>query len=118
MPLGIALRHHSQLPPRPGARSFKGKSHDALDTYLGEEGDLGRNSMVRVLVGCATLAGVLAFAVLAHDYPVQIGRLELARRERRLRALEDAGGSHVDVLVQHFADGEDEAPKGDMIGDI
>jgi hypothetical protein len=67
-------------------------------------------------VRASALTRVLALAVLADDYPVQVAGVALA--ERRLGAAEDLGWSHIGVLLKGLADGEAETPEGNVIGDI
>lgn len=66
----------------------------------------------------AALAAVFAFGIFANNYPVEGGGIGGTRRERRGCAGKDACRSDIDVLVQGFADWEDEAPKGDVVGYI
>lgn len=80
------------------------------DRYLRR--DFPRLTRVRA----PALPGVLAFAVLADDHPVQVAVVAFA--EGGLRASEDAGGPDVGVLLERLADGEAEAPEGDVVGDV
>jgi hypothetical protein len=80
------------------------------------DADLGRDGVRRVVVRCATLARVLALAVLADDHPVEIAAGTAF--QRALGALEDSCWTHVHVLVQRFADREDQAPEGDVVRDV
>lgn len=65
-------------------------------------------------VRSAALASVFAFRVLADDNPVEISGVV----EWGCDAAEDARRADVGVLLERLADGEAEAPEGDMIGDV
>ena len=116
MPLRIALRYHRQLLPWARLCRLKRKSHDPFDSDACKNGDFGRDGMGRMAVRSASVAGVFAFAILPHDDPVEIVRAAFCKR--RSNTPQDTGRTDVDVLVKRIADGKDEAPERDVIGDI
>jgi hypothetical protein len=116
IPLRIALRNYDQMFSWPGARNVECEAHDALDAVACEYGDFGRDFPGLVDVGASALAGVLAFGVLAHDHPVEIGGPAVA--EGGGGSAEDAGWADVGVLLEGLAEGEAEAPEGDVVGDV
>jgi hypothetical protein len=62
------------------------------------------------------VAGVFALAVLANDDPVKIFLAAVA--EGGGGASQDSGGAHVGILLEGLAEGEAEAPEGDVVWDI
>lgn len=67
-------------------------------------------------MGAAALAGVFAFAVFADYDPVKVAGVTVL--EGRDRAPEDAGWADVGVLLEGLADGEAEAPEGDVVRNV
>jgi hypothetical protein len=65
------------------------------------------------LMHTAAHARVFAFRVFAHDDPVQVFRL--APLQWRINAGQDAGGTHIGILVKALADFEAQSPQGDVI---
>ncbi|KAI9903736.1 hypothetical protein N3K66_000265 [Trichothecium roseum] len=114
--LGVALGDDGEEAAGPGPGGLEGEAHQPLDAVAGEDGDLGGRLPGLAAVGTPALARVLALAVLAHDDPVQVAGGAVP--ERGLRAGEDAGGTHVGVLLEGLADGQAEAPEGDMVRNI
>lgn len=64
----------------------------------------------------STLTSVLAFAVLTDNHPIKVSDITVA--QGRLCAAEDTRGTHIGVLLEGLADGETEAPEGDVVGNI
>ena len=81
-----------------------------------ENSRLGRDLPCLSAVRASALSCVLAFAVLAHNHPVQ--RARGAVSQGRFGAAEDLGRTDVGVLLEGLADGEAKAPEGDVIGDV
>lgn len=82
----------------------------------GEDRDFGGYFPWLADVRPAALAGVLALAVFADDDPVEVAGAAVLQRGDG--APEDAGGADVGVLLEGLADGEAEAPEGDVVRDV
>ena len=114
--LRVALGDDGQHLARTLLGSLKREPHDSLHAVAREDRDFGGDLPGLSLVRSATLPGVLAFAVLADNHPVEVAGLALA--QRRLSPAEHSGRTHVGVLLQRLADGQTETPEGDVIRDI
>lgn len=97
-------------------RRLKRKAHDPLDADSGEDRHLRRDFPRRVDVAPSSLAGVLALTVLADEQPVD--RVVGCVAEIAVRAGERAHGPDVRVHLHGAADGEEQAPEGDVVRDI
>lgn len=106
--LRVALGHIGKVLPGPALRSLESKTRKALDAMARENGDFGGSLPGPAAVRAASLAGVLALAVLADDDPVQVAGAAVA--QRRLGATEDLCRSDVGVLLEGLADGQAESP--------
>lgn len=62
------------------------------------------------------LTGIFAFAVFADYDPVEITTSAIA--EGGLCAAEDLCRAHICVLLEGLADGQSQAPEGDVVRDI
>lgn len=67
-------------------------------------------------MGHSAVTSVLALGVLAYDHPVQISGVAVT--QWRGGPAEDACGAHVGVLLERLAEGEAEAPEGNVVGYI
>lgn len=67
-------------------------------------------------MAAASLARVLAFGILSDDDPVQVAGCALS--QRGLRAAEDLCRPDIGILLEGLTDGQAQAPKGDMVGNI
>jgi hypothetical protein len=114
--LGIALGDDGQLLAWPRLRQPEGEAQDALDADPGHHADVGGGFDRVALVHAAADARILAFGILAHDDPVQVFRR--ATLQRAVDAGQDAGRTHVGVLVEALADLQAQAPQGDVVGDV
>ena len=101
MSLRVAFRDHGQQLARAGRSRREREAEDALEGRAREDGRLGADREGRGLVRDAALASVLAFAVFAHNHPVEIARCG----ERGGDSFKETDGADVDVLVELFADG-------------
>ena len=81
-----------------------------------EDADFGRYLPRLAYVRTAALTGVFALGVFADDNPVKGARLSIA--ERGGNAAEDFGRADVGVLLERLANGEAEAPKGDVVRNV
>lgn len=82
----------------------------------GKDGDFGGCLPGLTAVRTTALTGVLAFAVLADDDPVEIASLAVS--QRGLSTLEDSCWAHVGVLLEGLADGEAKTPERNVIRNI
>lgn len=114
MPHRVTLRNDRKQLLGPRLRRFKRKPHDSFDTHAREDCDLCRCFPGVVDVRAAALAGVLAFGVLADEHPVDLlGCVEFA-----FCAGEGAHGADVGVELEGAAEGEQQAPEGDVVWDV
>ena len=98
-------------------RRLESESHNALDAYAGEYGDFGCDFPGLVPVRTPALPGVFAFAIFADENPVDaFGWVDSG--EWGLDAGKGANGANIGVELHRTADGEEEAPEGDVVGDI
>lgn len=72
--------------------------------------------MRRIFVTRSSLSGILPFAVLSDNYPIQITSLHVGHGA--LGALENMRWAHIDVLVHHFTDRENQVPEGNVVGHV
>ncbi len=114
--LRVRLRHDGQVPARARAREREGKAHDAADAGAGEDRGLGRDLFRVAPVRAPAVAGIFALAVLAHDDPVDAAGRDGAKR--RLDPRQEPRRAHIGVLVEALADGEAQAPQGQVVGQI
>src|SRR5262249_24440425 len=95
---------------------LEGVADDALHSNPGHDGDVLRDLDWQTLVHAAADAGILALRVLANDHPVQLRAGDMAQRAGD--AGQDPGRAYVGVLVERLADGQAQAPQGDVIRDV
>lgn len=114
--LRIALRHHGQQLPWACLRRLERKPEDPLHAHPAEDGRLGGHFPGEAAVRATPLPRVLAFTVLAHNHPVETAHRAVA--QGGAGAAEDPGRAHVSVLLEGLADGEPQAPEGNVIGDV
>ena len=81
----------------------------------GHDGELAGEFAVGAFEVAAAGAGVFAFGVFADDVEVDVGLG--AAGERGGDAGHEAAGAQVHVLVEGAADGDEQAPEGDVVGD-
>ena len=81
-----------------------------------EYGDFSGGLPRAAAVGTATLTSILALAIFADDYPIEVAILTVTKGG--LSAWEDAGGAHVGVLLKRLAYCQTELPEGNMVRDI
>src|SRR5207245_2434697 len=96
------------------ARQLEGEAVDSRHARAGEHGGLGGDLLRQPTVGAPAMAGVLAFAVLAHDDPVDA----LARAQRTRHSGQHARGAYVRVLIEALADGQAQPPERDVVRDL
>jgi hypothetical protein len=111
VPLGIALRHHGQLLPRPRLSRLERKSHDSLNSNISEDSHFSGNSILLMAMRSASLARILALRVLSHDYPIEQLRILLALFKRALRARQNPRRPHIYKLVELFSNRQDHIPQ-------
>src|SRR5216683_1567452 len=97
------------------AGKVKGVPHDALDAAAREDRLLHGHFVVRTFVEAAADVGVLAFVVFAHDGEIDLAGLPVFKRG--LNAVKEAHGAEIDVLAESAANGDEQAPKRNVIGD-
>lgn len=114
--LSIALSDNSQELTRTLLGGLKSEAHNSLNTVSGEDGDLSSDFPRLTSMRAATLAGVLALAVLTNNNPVKVTVLAVA--QRRLSAAEDSCWADIGVLLEGLANGQAETPQRDVIGDV
>ena len=71
--LGVRLGDDGQQLARPRAGEREGKAHDARDAGAREHRHVGGRLLGQAAMHAAADARVLAFRVLAHDHPVELG---------------------------------------------
>lgn len=114
----IRFCDHCQLLPGPALRGLKGKADNPFNAHPGEDGDLSSYRVRGVVVRNATLSGVLSFAVLSDDHPIEIFWLLETLGKRRSSSGEDPRWADVDILIVVLSNWKNQAPKRDVIGNI
>ena len=94
----------------------KAIADDPCHTDARKHRDVRGDLLRQALVNAPADPGVFALGVLSDDDPIKLGPGYLPERARD--AGEDAGGTHVGVLVERLADREPQAPQRDVVGNI
>ena len=84
--------------------------------HAGEDGSAAKRIRGRCLEHAAADGGVFAFGVFAHDVEVDIGLGAVG--QWRAHAGHELAGAQVHVLVEAAADGDQQTPEGDVVGDV
>jgi hypothetical protein len=112
----IGLGHHRQQLAWARTGKREGKAHDAGNARAREDADIGGCLLWQSAVYAPADTGVLSLRILAHDHPVKLGAPD--GPERTGNAGKDARWTHVGILVKWLADGELQAPQGEVIGNV
>ena len=102
--LRVGFRHHGQMLARACHGNFTGMAADARHAFAGEDGNIHGNFNRQAAMRATANAGIFAFAVLAHDYPINL--LTQIRAQWPLDAGQKPGRAHIGVLVKALADRE------------
>ncbi len=97
-------------------RQVKREAHDPLDAAAREDAGLDGDLLRLVLVDKAAHLRVLAFGVFAHHHEIDLAAL--GPRQGRLHAGIEIGGTHVRVLVEGAADGQQQPVQRGVVGDF
>src|SRR4029079_5962415 len=101
-----------------GASQVEREPQDPFAALLGEQCGLQRDLVTRAAAGQvpAAEAGVLAFAVLPDDDPVEFGVVGLA--QRGLDAGVELHRADVRPQVEVLGDVQPQTPEADVVGDV
>lgn len=95
------------------ARVLKTKSHHAFDGVAREHARLNRDFVFRVDMHTPARAGVLALRVFAHADKVDVfGSFAF---ERSLQPGQESNRAEIDVLLETFANRQEQALQRDMV---
>ena len=116
--LGVGLGDAGDLLHGAGAGQVEREPHDPLAALLGEQRGLQGDLVARAAAGQvpAAEAGVLAFAVLPDDDPVEFGVVGLA--QRGLDAGVELDRADVGPLVEVLGDVQPQPPQADVVRDV
>ena len=87
-----------------------------VDAGPGENGHLGAHLLRQAAMRAATVAGIFAFGILAHDHPIEIIRPDIT--ERRGNSRQNFRRPHIRILVEALADRQPQAPERHMVRHI
>src|SRR5690242_1393057 len=98
------------------ARQGKSVAQNAVDAAPRENGLLHGGLFVGAFVDAAANVGILAFVVLANDGEVDLSRLPVF--QGTLDAFQQANRPQIHVLLESAADGNQESPEREVIGNV
>ena len=102
--LRIGFRHHRQMLARASHGNFTGVTANARHPFACEDRDIHGDFNRQAAMRAPADAGIFAFAVLAHDRPINL--LTQIRPQWPLDAGQKACRAHIGVLVKALADRE------------